>query len=141
MEITHALYPEQEHLVNLLKKDYDGKVAMLNLLKFRSVAAYEDDEGSQLSGREAYQLYGGPMLELVQANGGQLLYSGAPLATVIGSLSDAWDSVAIVEYPSFSDFVRIISLPEVARIQRHRAAGLAGQLLIAMQDSPNSTEI
>jgi hypothetical protein len=38
--------------------------------------------------------------------------------------------VAVVEYPSLEAFVAIATAPEVAAFGVHRAAGLAGQLLI-----------
>ena len=42
-----------------------------------------------------------------------------------------WDMVAIMEYPSKEDFVKIATAPEVAEFGVHRAAGLAHQLLVA----------
>jgi hypothetical protein len=38
--------------------------------------------------------------------------------------------VAVVEYPSAADFVRIVTLPEVMALAVHREAGLEGLILI-----------
>ena len=46
----------------------EGPVCMVNLLKFREKAEYEDGRETQLSGREAYGLYGAEMKKLVTAN-------------------------------------------------------------------------
>ena len=37
-------------------------ISMLNLLRFKPKAVYEDGRESDLSGKEAYQLYGRPLM-------------------------------------------------------------------------------
>lgn len=130
MEVTNAVYPERESLIELLKQGHEGPVRMLNLLKFRDRAAYEDGRDADISGQQAYGRYGEKMLQIVTGNGGKVISSGAIAGLVIGQVEELWDQCALIEYPSLSEFARIVSLPEVEEIAEHRRAGLAGQLLI-----------
>ena len=133
MKVENALLPTPEQIQGLLTDSDEGPVAMLNLLKFREKAQYADGRETDLSGQEAYMLYGAEMKKIVEAGGGRFLYSGLPTRLMIGLVEDEWDAVGIVEYPSRKGFVEIVSKPEVATIGVHREAGLEGQLLIAMK--------
>ena len=138
MKVENALYPEQEVLRKMLKQGYTGPVCMLNLLKYRDKAEYPDGRDADLPGAEAYGRYGSEMGRIVRDAGGRFVFSAQVLASVIGQVQPQWDAMAVVEYPSFSDFVRIVSLPEVEGLQEHRRAGLEGQLLIMTQEQQSS---
>jgi uncharacterized protein (DUF1330 family) len=130
MNVENALYPTQDRIKHLMSDISDKPVVMLNLLKFRKKAQYADGRKSELTGLEAYMLYGTPMQKLVEAQGGRLLFMGQVQSLAIGIVEDMWDVVAMMEYPSSAAFARIATSPEVAEIGVHRAAGLEGQLLI-----------
>ena len=110
--------------------DQSAPVCMVNLLKFRDRAAYADGRASALTGREAYGLYGAGMKAVVEREGGRVIFAGQAKGLVIGEMAALWDAVAVVEYPSAADFVRIVTLPEVMALAVHRQAGLEGQILI-----------
>lgn len=130
MNFEIATYPEREKLMELAGSKDTNPIIMLNLLKFREVAKYADGRETKLSGRDAYMLYGEKMRAIVQGGGGRMLISADLKDVVIGSVSDLWDVVALVEYPSASGFFAIAASPEVMEIGVHREAGLEGQLLI-----------
>ena len=130
MNVENALYPTADRIAGLTIDSSDRPIVMLNLLKFRERAQYADGRASDLSGRDAYMLYGDKMQQLVEREGGRIVFSGAILSLVIGTVDNMWDVAALVEYPSSAAFARIVTSPEVAAIAVHRAAGLAGQLLI-----------
>ena len=130
MNVENALYPTADRIADLTADSSGQPVVMLNLLKFRERAQYADGRSSELSGRQAYMLYGEKMQQLVEREGGHIVFSGAIQSLVIGAVEDMWDTAALVEYPSSAAFARIVTSPEVAAIVVHRAAGLAGQLLI-----------
>jgi len=136
MKVENALYPTRERIAALLSDESEQPIVMLNLLKFRDKAQYQDGRGSGLSGREAYMLYGRRMREIVMREGGRIVFSGAVRGLAIGTVEDLWDAAAMVEYPSAKAFARIATSPEVAEIGVHRAAGLAGQLLIPVSETP-----
>ncbi len=132
MNVRNAVVPTPEGMQAFLAKDIEGPVSMVNLLKFKERAEYADGRETDLTGAEAYALYGQDMIGWVTSRGGRMLFSGPAHHLVLGEADELWDQVAIVEYPSKEAFVQIVSAPEVAEWGVHRAAGLAGQLLIAV---------
>lgn len=132
VNVRNAVMPTPEGMQTFLAKDIEGPVSMVNLLKFKDEAEYADGRETDLSGAEAYALYGQDMTRWVISHGGRLLFSGPAHHLVLGEADELWDQVAIMEYPSKEAFVQIVSAPEVAEWGVHRAAGLAGQLLIAV---------
>lgn len=125
-----AVYPARDKLMELAGSKDPAPIVMLNLLKFREMAEYKDGRDEKISGREAYMRYGAAMRAYVEAGGGRMLLSADLKDVVIGEVSDLWDMVALVEYPSAAAFFAIAASPEVAAIGVHREAGLAGQLLV-----------
>ena len=125
-----TIQPSAEQLKKFIEKIPSGPVTMLNLLKFKEKAAYADGRESNLSGQEAYGLYGIEVAKMIEADGGRIVFSAATNTLVIGEGELQWDMVAIAEYASLESFQKIMSSPEYQKIATHRAAGLAHQLLI-----------
>lgn len=138
MNVDNALYPTADRIADLMAETSDKPITMLNLLKFRERAQYADGRASDLSGRDAYMLYGAKMQRVVEREGGRMVFSGEIMSLVIGTVEQMWDVAALVEYPSSTAFARIVTSPEVAAIGVHRAAGLAGQLLIRVSSAIRS---
>ena len=130
MNVVNAVYPTMEQIVPFMNDPTPGPIAMVNLLKFREQAVYEDGRPDRISGREAYMRYIVEMVPIVEAAGGRILFSADVRGLVIGEVEELWDAVGIAEYPSRAAFHRIATSPEVQAIGAHRQAGLAGQLLI-----------
>lgn len=135
MKVENAVVPTGEQLQSLLAMGGDRPIVMVNLLKFRERAEYDEPGEPEMSGREAYERYGRVMAGIVLSRGGKLRFSSRVDALVIGEVGELWDAVAIMEYPSRAAFVEIVGLPEVQEIGRHRKAGLAGQLLIQCSEA------
>ena len=131
MNVSNAVTPTAEQLQRFLNSDFTGPVCMVNLLKFKDKAEYEDDRETDLTGQEAYGLYGEQMRAFVLSKGGKFIFYSAAWQMILGSVEEEWDTVAIVEYPSKEAFIEIVSSPEVQGFGVHRSAGLKGQLLIA----------
>ena len=136
MNVINAVYPTLEQIMPLMDDPTPGAIAMVNLLKFRDQAVYEDGRPDRISGREAYSRYIVEMVPIVEANGGRILFSGDVKGLVVGEVDELWDAVGIAEYPSRMAFHRIATSPEVQVIGVHRQAGLAGQLLILTTAQP-----
>ncbi len=132
MKCENRLVFDQEQLDAFIAKPEEGPVCMVNLIKFREKAEYEDGRETDLSGYDAYQLYGGPMGELISQNGGKVIYSSAVDTLICGETDELWDVCVIVEYPSRKGFTDLILSDHVRKVLGvHRRAGLAGQLNIA----------
>ena len=130
MNVVNQVYPTFDQLAPLLQDGAAGRIAMVNLLKFRDRASYQDGRPNDVSGREAYMRYIAEMGPIVEKRGGRFLFSGDVKQLVIGEVDELWDAVGIAEYPSRAEFHAIATSPEVLAIGVHREAGLAGQLLI-----------
>jgi uncharacterized protein (DUF1330 family) len=130
VDVENAVYPTASRVEALMADDSGGPVVMVNLLRFRAKAVYSDGRPSDLTGRQAYNLYAAPMQNVIEQGGGKVLFGGDIASLVIGDVADLWDTYVLVEYPSAATFAAIVTSPEVAEIGVHRAAGLEGQLLI-----------
>ena len=138
MKVSNAVTPSPDQIQTFLASDFTGPVCMVNLLKFKPRAEYEDGRESNISGKQAYGMYGARMREFCESRGCRFLFASAVAQMIIGSVEEEWDAVAIMEYPSKEAFVAIAISPEVQEISIHRSAGLAGQLLIATTEGPIS---
>ncbi len=131
MRFLNELYPSGEaQLRALMEPGPEGPIVMVNLLKFKENAAYEDARATTLSGREAYNLYGREVVKLVQEVGGRLLFGADVTFLMLGQAEPLWDQVVLVEYPNRAALVRMAMSPAYQEIAVHRTAGLAGQLNI-----------
>lgn len=134
MIVENAIYPKSEQFQALMKQN-DGKpIVMLNLLKFKDKAAYADGRKTDLTGQQAYMLYGQEMSPFVESQGGKFIWMGKIEALAIGVVAEMWDVAALMQYPSAEAFMKIATHPKVLEIGVHREAGLAGQLLILCKD-------
>lgn len=120
--------PEPEQIQELLEGPAEGPVVMVNLLRFKKEAD-APDEG--LTGEEAYGRYGAQMVQWVTSQGARLIWSGRVDSMVIGDTDEYFHTIALMEYPSRAEFLRIIGDPRVAEFSIHRTAGLDMQWLIA----------
>lgn len=135
MHISNAHQPTREQLHALQEQDSGEPVYMLNLLRFRDKAHYADGRASELSGKEAYEIYGRAMTRMVHEAGGKLVFSGQVDGIMVGSVDDNWDAVAVMMYPSLQVMGKITTSAAYAEIHVHRDAGLAGQILIKTSKS------
>jgi uncharacterized protein (DUF1330 family) len=136
VDVVNHVYPTSSRVEALLADASGSPVVMLNLLKFRATATYPDGRPSDLTGRQAYDLYGAAMQKVIEKHGGRVLFGGDIASLVIGEVEDIWDTCVLVEYPSAAAFATIVTSPEVREIGVHRAAGLEGQLLIRVTQLP-----
>jgi uncharacterized protein (DUF1330 family) len=130
MNVVNALYPEPEQAKAFFMGEEDGPFVMVNLLKFKPKATYEDGSHPDMSGKDAYQIYGDAVSQMVEALGGKIRFSADVTGLMLGEVEDLWDMVALAEYPSLAAFRAMAVSPEMQAISHHRAAGLAGQLNI-----------
>ena len=108
----------------------DGPVFMVNLLSFKERAEYEDGRETDLTGREAYNLYGQAVSGLIQDYGGEIVFVGDVTFLSLGQVEDLWDEVAVAKYPDRAALLAMSSSPGWQEAAVHRTAGLAGQLNI-----------
>ena len=100
-------------------------------MKFRDKAEYEDGRETNLSGAEAYQIYGAATGPLIKKLGGDVVFTSVVKGMVVGEVEELWDVMAIAKYPSLQAFIDMLSSSEYLSAYHHRIAGLKGQLNIA----------
>lgn len=130
MKVENAVFPGPEQIAGFFGAPEEGPFVMVNLLKFKPRAEYEDGSDAHLTGAEAYGRYGEAVRVLVENLGGKIRYSGRVTGLLLGDVEDLWDAVALAEYPSLAAFQAMAMSPEMHVIEHHRKAGLAGQLNI-----------
>lgn len=122
----HYVDPTREAFGAFAALPHDGPVQMLNLLRFRKMAAYEDGRAPRggMSGADAYAEYARASAPFFQGVGGRLAWSGQPLAGVIGPPGEAWDAGFLAEYPSKDAFLSMVRDAGYQAIVHHRQAAV-----------------
>jgi uncharacterized protein (DUF1330 family) len=137
LEDTPKVSTKQKYIYSMdesWKHCYDkfkgqGKIVMLNLLKFKPTADYTGIEVSNIqkdkTGKETSQYY----LKQVRNNiektkVGSILYYGESQNFLIGPQNEKWDAVLLIEYDSMDDFVNVIESEAHQKIKGHRKASL-----------------
>lgn len=119
-EIAQAFFGDADH----------GPMVMVNLLKFNERAGYPDGRSPEMSGKEAYLIYGAAVMKCLEMVGGKGLFSADVSGLLLGDVEELWDMVALAYYPSPQAMLQMVGLPDYQGIEIHRFAGLKGQLNI-----------
>lgn len=131
MEVRNQVIPDQPGQIEaMMEPGPDGPITMVNLLKFKEKASYKDGRDTDLSGREAYQIYGAAVQALVEKHGGRFIFGGSVTHLMLGIVDELWDQVALVEYPNRKALFDMSTSEAYQEIAVHREAGLEGQLNI-----------
>ena len=135
MKVENKILPNDEQISGFLENPDLGPISMVNLLKFKKKAKYEDGRDTNLTGKEAYQLYSSEVINFVNKYGGEFLFAGSVSRLMLGEVEDMWDAVAIAKYPSRKAMMDMTMDPGYQKIHIHREAGLEGQLNIETIDN------
>lgn len=128
--MTGNIDPTREQFAAMMKLSDEGPIHMLNLIRLREKAAYED--GRVATGAEAYAAYGkesGPIFTRV---GGRIAHAWDPKLTLIGPETERWDIAFIAEYPSAAAFGEMVKDPAYQAIVFHRQAAVADSRLVRL---------
>ena len=130
MKVENKVTPNEEQINGFLENPEIGPISMVNLLKYKEKAIYDDGRDTNLSGEEAYGLYAAEVINLVKKYGGEFLFAGKVNRLMLGEVDEIWDSIAIAKYPNRKAMFEMTMDPEYQKIHVHRDAGLEGQLNI-----------
>ena len=134
MEVKNMVTPNQTQMNEFLEGDIDSPISMVNLLKFKEKAEYEDGRDTELSGEEAYAIYAMEVQEHLKKVGGELIFGGQVNRLMLGEVEDLWDTVAIARYPSRKAMLEMMLSTDYQESEKHRSAGLLGQLNIETKE-------
>jgi len=119
--VSASLEPTPDQIAALAARPADEPVVMINLLQFRA-------DG----GRQSYLRYMQEVVPHLQRVGGTVRYAGQAPTFVIGDGEKPWwDAIIVVEYPSPSAFLDMVTNEEYLKVHEHRAGGLDRGDLVA----------
>lgn len=133
------LEPTQESGRAFFMRGIAGKVVMLNLLRFRTVADYatapELAPEEPISGEAAYKLYMSHTMPHLENSGGRLLFYGRGGSFLIGPHDERWDAAMLVEQSSPAAFMAFASNADYLAGIGHRIAALDDSRLLPLDES------
>ena len=131
--MTQFIDPTREQFDAFKALDRDQPIEMLNLVKLYDKARYPADHPlapENLSGEDAYALYGRDSGPVFQKVGGSILWRGSFETMLIGPMDERWDHVFIARYPTAHAFLQMVTDPDYQRAVVHRQAGVLTSRLI-----------
>ena len=120
--------PERSQFEAFKSLPRDTPVMMLNCLRFRDKAAYDD--GREATGAEAYATYGRESGPIFRRVGGEIIWRGDPEVTLIGPSDERWDMIFIARYPTAGAFLEMVTDPDYRLAVKHRQAAVLDSRLI-----------
>jgi len=128
--------PERDQFEAFKALPRDKPIMMLNLLRFRAKAAYDDDR--ETTGAEAYAAYGRETSPVFSRVGGCIVWRGAPELMLIGPPEKRWDLAFVARYPTAAAFLEMVTDPEYQVAVKHRQAAVLDSRLIRMAETEGS---
>jgi uncharacterized protein (DUF1330 family) len=129
--------PNKETFAAFRAQDRPGPIHMLNLIRFRDKAAYSD--GPDVTGAEAYAVYGRESYPVFSRVGGRILWRGRFELMLIRPRDEKWDECFIAEYPSVAAFLDMLRDPIYRNAVKHRQAAVLDSRLIRLEPSRGGT--
>ena len=120
MHLHDQINPTKEQFKALFDLPKDQPVVMVNILKYKKGG-----------GKEAYQRYQANVLPFLKKAKGKLIWMGNSLHTIIGDSADQPHTFMLVEYPSVTNFIEMISDTAYQEIAKDRTMGLEYGGLVA----------
>ena len=111
----------------------DVPILMLNLIRYRDLAAYPEGHehaGKGWSGERAYQEYGKTSGPIFQRVGGSVVWRGAFQTVLTGPADEHWDAAFIAQYPNSGAFLEMVTDPEYRLAVVNRQAAVQTSRLI-----------
>jgi uncharacterized protein (DUF1330 family) len=131
MQVINEMFPaDPARIQQIMETGPAGPIFMVNLLKFKERAEYKDGRPWDLTGREAYMIYGRAVTDLLPKFGGSAVFAADVTFLTLGQVEELWDEVAIARYPNRRAMVEMSMSKEWQEMAVHRDAGLKGQLNI-----------
>lgn len=129
MQVINEVMPTSpERIRQMMEPGPEGPIFMVNLLKFKEKAEYEDGRETDLSGRDAYMIYGRAVTDILPKFGGRGIFVADVTFLALGQVEELWDEVAIAMYPDRAALLKMSTSDEWREASVHRSAGLKGQL-------------
>ncbi|MGB5258506.1 MAG: DUF1330 domain-containing protein [Woeseiaceae bacterium] len=120
--------PERDQFEAFKALPRDTPVMLLNCLRFRDTAAYDD--GREATGVQAYAAYGRESGPIFRRVGGEIIWRGRPEVVLIGPRDERWDMIFVARYPTAGAFLEMVTDPDYRIAVKHRQAAVLDSRLI-----------
>jgi uncharacterized protein (DUF1330 family) len=132
--MANHINPSPESFKAFRELEREGPIQMLNLVKLKANATYED--ATEATGAQAYATYGKLSGPIFRGLGGKIIWSGAPEVMLIGPEDgEEWHIAFIAEYPDIAAFVSMMRDPAYQAVTHHRTAAVENSRLIRLKPS------
>jgi len=131
--MSQYIDPERDQFEVFKRLPRDRPIMMLNMLRFRRKAVYEDER--EATGKEAYAEYGKESSPVFRRVGGEIIWRGKPDVTLIGPNDEHWDLIFIARYPSAGAFLEMVTDPDYRVAVKHRQAAVLDSRLIRTSEA------
>ena len=127
----------QAQMARMVNPAEDGPFYMINLIQFREKAVYPDGRETDLTGREANNLYS--PIDILEEIGAEVVFMAQVEKMRLGD-GTKWDQVAIVRYPSRRAFLQMTQRPDFQARSIHKDAGVGRTIVMVSHliDLPTS---
>ena len=122
-----------EQVERMIAAPVDGPFYMFNVMEYRESAEYPDGRDTDLTGREATDLY--DPSEFITAVGGRTVYE-AEVDNQIDGDDIVWESISIVEFPCSLAYFAMLADPDYQARAIHETAGIAERITIVTELTP-----
>ncbi|NWG72321.1 MAG: DUF1330 domain-containing protein [Parvularculaceae bacterium] len=123
--------PSRGRFKSFMESAGEGPIWMLNLIRLRKKARYED--GMAATGAEAYATYARESEPFFKGVGGKIVWSGTPENLLIGPKSEQWDLCFVAEYPSAQAFAGMVKDEGYQKAVVHRQAAVKDSRLLRLK--------
>ncbi len=138
MKKSTYLQPTQQSGAALFKRQIQGEVIMLNLIRLRDTADYSEHPelapAAPVSGLQAFNLYIEHSMPYLEQMGGELLMLGQGGQFFIGPEDEQWDLVMLVKQSSVASFFNFASNTDYLAGIGHRSAAVMDSRLLPFVD-------
>jgi uncharacterized protein (DUF1330 family) len=134
--MEEKLEPSENQLAKLISLSIETPLAVLNLFEFNTMANYQSGDpeyatsASEISGQEAFNLYGDVAGKTIEDLGGRVVMSAPAEQVLIGHEAANWHAAAIMYFPSRGAFLQMMSDANFQKASRHRRAALSNHCMI-----------
>jgi uncharacterized protein (DUF1330 family) len=127
MQLTQVS-PSQEQIAQLMAYPKNMPIVMTNIIKFKD----KTEKGNE-TGQEAYARYFKNVQLFIAKAEAKLVWKGNVVSTVIGDSEDQPDMIFMVEYPSVTHFLGMVTNSDYLKVANDRTIALEYGGLIACQ--------
>ena len=120
-------------IIEMLVSDAPGPFWMVNLIDFYEEAKFADGRDTELSGKEANDIYSSAILQVLQKYN-SLPDIAMPVAVTLTNEEIEWEQAAIVRYASRDAFLNAFALnPLTGEALKYKEAGVENTLVYASE--------